>query len=125
MLELFETKIEGKVNYSNFVEFVRESGVSSGLEGLTKKLFTLISTSGPRGMNVYIYICLYIYVCIYVYVCMYIYVYISSGLEGLANICVYRDVCVYTVYTYRYICVYAYTYIHIYKYVYIHMSLYI
>jgi hypothetical protein len=82
ILELFETKIEGKVNYSNFVEFVRESGVSSGLEGLAKRLYTLISTSGPsRGMDLYIYL----------YICVNVYIYVSSGIEGYIHmfICIY------------------------------------
>ena len=38
MIELFETRVEGLVNYSNFVEFVRECGVSFAVDALTKKL---------------------------------------------------------------------------------------
>ena len=38
MIELFETRVEGQVNYSNFVEFVRECGVSFAVDDLTKKL---------------------------------------------------------------------------------------
>ena len=38
MVELFETRVEGQVNYMNFLEFVRECGTSSALDTLSKQL---------------------------------------------------------------------------------------
>lgn len=38
MIELFETRIEGQVNYLNFLEYVRECGTASALDTLAKQL---------------------------------------------------------------------------------------
>eukprot|EP00606_Chrysophyceae_sp_TOSAG23-5_P000755 GSChrysophyteH2.ASY1.ANO1.454.1 assembled CDS len=41
ILELFETKLEGQVNYGNFVEFVRENGLCVQLDRAAAEIFAL------------------------------------------------------------------------------------
>ena len=43
ILALFETRTEGQVNYANFVEYVRENEVSSGLTSLTRRLHAMMT----------------------------------------------------------------------------------
>lgn len=43
MLELFETKMEGHVNYGNFVEFVRENNLSQQMDSASSHLFELVT----------------------------------------------------------------------------------
>ena len=43
ILSLFETRTEGQVNYANFVEYVRENDVSSGLTSLTRRLHAMMT----------------------------------------------------------------------------------
>jgi len=43
MLELFETKIEGQVNYGNFVEYIRENAVCTELEAVSTQLYQMIA----------------------------------------------------------------------------------
>ena len=43
ILALFETRTEGQVNYANFVEYVRENEVSTGLTSLTRRLHTMMT----------------------------------------------------------------------------------
>ena len=45
MLELFETKQDGQVNYGNFVEMVRESPLSASLDQAAHKVFELVTNS--------------------------------------------------------------------------------
>lgn len=42
MVELFETKIEGQVNYSNFVEFVRENSACLELDAISARLYQIV-----------------------------------------------------------------------------------
>jgi len=43
MVELFETKVEGQVNYANFVEYVRENPACLELDAVSARLYELIS----------------------------------------------------------------------------------
>lgn len=43
ILELFETKMEGQVNYGNFVEFVRENELSQQMDAASAKLFEMVT----------------------------------------------------------------------------------
>ena len=43
MLELFETKMEGQVNYGNFVEYVRENDVSQQMDRVSAQLFEVVT----------------------------------------------------------------------------------
>lgn len=45
ILELFETRIDGQVNYSNFVEYIRENELSASLDAVSKKFHALVSNS--------------------------------------------------------------------------------
>eukprot|EP01038_Epipyxis_sp_PR26KG_P008719 gene8719-11781_t len=46
MLDLFETKSEGLVNYPNFVEFVRDNELSKSLDDLSLQVFNIMTSDG-------------------------------------------------------------------------------
>ena len=50
ILELFETRVDGQVNYSNFVEYIRENELSVALDAVSKALHTLVS-NGEDGRS--------------------------------------------------------------------------
>jgi Ca2+-binding EF-hand superfamily protein len=46
MIALFETRVDGQVNYSNFVEFVRDNSLSRSVDGLCEKIKCLVMEKG-------------------------------------------------------------------------------
>lgn len=49
MLQLFETRQDGLVNYLNFFEYVRESELSQSLEVLSMHMYQLFTKHGEKG----------------------------------------------------------------------------
>lgn len=45
MLQLFETRLDGHINYCNFFEYIRESDLTQKLEKLSMKLFQLVTAN--------------------------------------------------------------------------------
>jgi len=50
ILEFFETRVDGQVNYSNFVEYIRENELSVALDQISKQLHSLVS-NGEDGRS--------------------------------------------------------------------------
>ena len=51
MLALFETRVEGQVNYGNFIEYVRDNELSRKADSVCNELRTLISNKGGLSEN--------------------------------------------------------------------------
>ena len=49
ILHIFETRVDGQVNYANFFEYMRESDLSQKVEKLSMQLFALVTGSAQAG----------------------------------------------------------------------------
>lgn len=51
IMHLFETRVDGQVNYANFFEYIRESDLSQKVEKLSVQLFALVTTPSQAASD--------------------------------------------------------------------------
>jgi len=51
ILQIFETRVDGQVNYANFFEYMRESDLSQKVERLSMQLFALVTGSAQTASD--------------------------------------------------------------------------
>ena len=50
-IKLFESRVDGQVNYGNFIEYLRENGVSLDVEILSRQIYSSITNDGEIPLD--------------------------------------------------------------------------